>query len=159
MKMLQVTTVIVLIGSCFGFAFQAHGDDPTSLKVNSEDINKQERDAIVKVWNQYAQCLKTQQFKPCFGLLSKSILSIWEKDHSVTTSEQYAKVKTSEEISFSQLKILNLKKKGGNIMVRGSVRGDGERGKFSTEMEFVFVKESGKWKLGGITEGVTEYLP
>ena len=119
----------------------------------------EDRDRAMKVWSRYVQCLKDRRFEACFGLLSRNVLETWRKQHGVTTSAKYAEVKGTEEITYTELRTIRVKRVGLHILIVARVRGSGERGAFVSETEFVLVKENGNWRIDRMSEGGVDYLP
>ena len=115
--------------------------------------------SALTVWGRYAECLRDRDFKPCFSLLSRNTLEVWRQQYSVKTSSEYADVKGSEEIRYTDLRVLEVKRKDTIIIITLRARGDGEGGKFVVDMEVFLVKENGKWRIDTVSKGGIEYLP
>lgn len=147
---------LVLMGPC-GFLGAAQRG-PMHIAEAEKASGEKDRQAALGVWRQYAECERTRQFRPCFRLLSQGALRLWE-EKGVKTDDQYYDVKGSEEIGFSDFKVLNVQRTGGQIIITTRATGGGERGTFEAQIEYVFVQENGEWKMDTIIEGNKKYLP
>lgn len=116
------------------------------------------RSLALEVWQRYTQCEKTREFRPCFTLLSKDTLRIWE-ERGVKTADEYRDDKGSGEVWFTDFKVLNVGRSDGKIVITARARGGGERGAFEVQREYILVPENGDWKLEMIREGTVRYLP
>ena len=135
------------------------GVPSSTLSSSAGGLAEGDREEMMKVWERYARCLKSREFKPCFNLLSSRVLEIWRRDHGADTSERYADVKGTEELSYTTLKIESLSRKGTSIVALVRTQGVGEGGKSIGQQKFVFVKEKGQWRLDLILENNIEFLP
>jgi hypothetical protein len=138
------------------------GDPPGSVRAQSTETatasDENDRRGALQVWQKYAQCEKTREFRPCFGFLSKGALRIWAAK-GVKTDEHYRDDKGSEEIQFSDVKVLGVRRRGEKITITARARGGGERGPFEARREYILVRENGDWKIDLIMEGTVKYLP
>lgn len=147
---------LALMGPC-GF-LDAGQRVPMHTAETEKASGEKDRQAALRVWRQYAECEKTRQFRPCFRLLSKGALRLWE-DQGIKTDDQYYDVKGSEEIRFDDFKVLNVQRTRQQSIITTRATGGGERGTFDAQIEYVLVQENGEWKVDTIIEGNKKYLP
>jgi hypothetical protein len=114
--------------------------------------------SALEVWEKYTQCEKTREFRPCFALLSRNTLRIWQ-EQGIKTVDEYDDSKGSGEVWFSDFKVLNVAKSDRRIIITAWAKGGGERGDFEAQREYILVLENDKWKVDTIREGTVRYLP
>jgi hypothetical protein len=159
-KLLTLVMLASLSTAAMPHAVWAQAFPPRIIeRTENGTADAQNRENALKVWNQYVRCLKDRRFKPCFGLLSGNTLQIWRELYGVTTGAQYADVKGSEEVAYTDVQMTTIRRQGPRIIITARAQGVGEGGAFVSEKEFVLVNENGEWRIDEIKEGGIDYLP